>query len=92
MIIKYEMEIENLSSEMEKAEFKSLIKDGYSIVSTLPVIDNNNPVLILFLEQKQVLDVLEVQKAKEKQNKHQLYFYYTVTLLIIINTILNYYN
>lgn len=50
MIIKYEMKIEQLDTELEKQEFKLLIEDGYSIVSTLPVIDNNDPTLIIFLE------------------------------------------
>jgi hypothetical protein len=91
MITKYIMKIEDLESELKKPEFESLINDGWKIVMSLPVIDNNNPILIIFLKkesnpniQNDILAQLILSNKRDKYLSAIIIFLFLIQFIFII--------
>jgi hypothetical protein len=80
MIIQYKMEIEKLEEELNKVEFTSLLKDNWEVLEILPVIDNNNPILIMLMHKSSNKSLLNNVKVMNKRSK---YFSLFITFMLL---------
>ena len=90
MITKYSINLENIDTELEKPEFKLLMNEGWEVVTSVPVIDDNTPTLIMVLKKKESSNEImkEILDQMKSVNKHQMIINSILFFMIMYNLFL----
>ena len=87
MITSLKLNLENLEEDLKKTEVTTMINSGWKIVSYVPVIDKDTPVLLVILV-KDNNDISELSRSVTNYNNKSLILLLILCLSTITNIIL----
>lgn len=87
MLTSVKLNLESLAEDLKKPEIQTLIKDDWKIVSYVPVIDKDIPVLLVILSKEENC-VLKLHKSIEKYQKRELISVSLLFIAVLVNIIL----
>lgn len=69
-MITYKLKIEKLEEEVKSESFTSLLEKGYKVIAYIPVIDNNEPTLIVMMNKEinQLDEIININSKIEIEN------------------------
>lgn len=87
MLTSVKLNLENLEEDLKDPKIESMMKDGWKIVSYVPVIDKDTPVLLVILIKDQN-DISELNRSVTKYNNKSLILLVILCISTIANIIL----
>lgn len=87
MLTSLKLNLENLEEDLKDPKIETMMKDGWKIVSYVPVIDKDTPVLLVILV-KDENGILELNKSVSKYKNQSLFLLLILCIATITNIIL----
>ena len=87
MITSLKLNLENLEEDLKDPKLTEMMKNGWKIVSYVPVIDKDTPVLLVILV-KDENGILEINKSLSKYKNQSLFLLLILCIATITNIIL----
>tara|TARA_B100000282_G_C31624541_1_gene440942 strand:+ start:256 stop:528 length:273 start_codon:yes stop_codon:yes gene_type:complete len=87
MLTSIKLNLENLEEDLKKPEVTNMINNGWKIVSYVPVIDKDSPVLLVILS-KEENRVLKLHNSIVKYQKRELISLVLLCIAVFTNIIL----
>lgn len=88
MLTSLKLNLENLEEDLKDPKISTMMKDGWKIVSYVPVIDKDTPVLLVILV-KDESGILELNKSVSKYKNQSLFLLFVLCIATITNIILH---